>query len=102
MLSRVQGTRGYVAPEWTLKSSNHRKGHVQGFQSGKARRWGAAQSPRRRLGGLRRAKASLKQGDGEPPCRLGDALKTLEICHSRQARIMRNQSSPNPQFVSPV
>ena len=76
MLSRVQGTRGYVAPEWTLKSSNHRKGHVQGFQSGKARRWGAAQSPRRRLGELRRAKASLKQGDGEPPFRLGDALKT--------------------------
>jgi len=39
---------------------------------GKARRWGAAQSPRR-------AKASLKQGDGEPPCRLGDALKTLVV-----------------------
>jgi len=77
MLSRVQGTRGYVAPEWTLKSSNHRKGHVQGFQSGKARRGDG--EPLSRLGELRRAKASLKQGDGEPPCRLGDALKTLAM-----------------------
>ena len=32
----------------------------------KAVRRGEAQLPRR-------AKASLKQGDGEPPCRLGDA-----------------------------